>query len=184
MARPNKSLHVTAGIQPSARELSRYARKQTSERLMYSKASFLTSMLLLFCGSANADEGWYRFPPALEGRWELVDVKTNGHVRDDYVGQIAEIRGSEILLQSAKGSNTYHLTFVDPTKPQIELNLTATAPDGKTRKTFRCLLAISNKQLRLVRPQNDKHPRPRDVTAPARSETIFTMVPHTNQSNN
>lgn len=132
---------------------------------------------LMITVPARAEEGWYRFPTALEGNWKIAKATTGDQSRSDYVGQTAEIEGSSIVLRTDTASNTYRVTYVKPHKSQIELDLTAT--HGHETKTFRCLLAISTTQLRLIRPQNDSHSRPQDIDSPDRSETIFTLVPET-----
>ena len=137
--------------------------------------------LLVFAGlmisiPAAADDGWYRFPTSLEGKWRITEAQTGGQSKNAYVGQITEIDGSTLLLRSDTASNTYRVTYVKLDKTQIELDLTATSPVGGQTKTFRCLLKVSANQLRLCRPQNDAHSRPRDIESPDRSETIFTFV--------
>lgn len=133
-------------------------------------------LAMVISAPGAADDGWYRFPTELQGRWKIAAAETSGHTRDTYVGQIAEITGSTIVLRSTNGMNSYRLTFVDPGKSQIDLDLTATAPGGTQTKTFRCIMAVSPNQLRLCRPQNDQHSRPRDIESPDRSETLFTFI--------
>jgi uncharacterized protein (TIGR03067 family) len=123
-----------------------------------------------------ANDGWYRFPAALQGKWKIAQATVGDQNHAPYLGQIAEIDGSTILLQTDNASNRYQLTYVKPEGSQIELDLTATSPGGGQVRRFRCLLAISDNQLRLCRPQNDSHPRPRDINQPERSETLFTLV--------
>ncbi|MBL8810551.1 MAG: hypothetical protein JNM43_10275 [Planctomycetaceae bacterium] len=135
---------------------------------------------LMLAVPARAEEGWYRFPTALEGKWTVAEAMTGGESRREYVGQIVEIEGSSIVLRSDTASNTYRVTFANPVKSHVELDLTATR-DGQT-KTFRCLLTTSKNQIRLVRPQNDLRSRPQGVESPADSETIFTLIRDTLQT--
>lgn len=144
---------------------------------MNTKAILAGIVGLMIAVPARAEEGWYRFPTALEGNWKIATATTGGLSRSAYVGQIAEIEGSSIVLRTDTASNKYHVTYVKPDKSQIELDLTAT--HGSETRTFRCLLTISKNQLRLIRPQNGSHARPRDIDSPEPSETIFTLVPDT-----
>lgn len=143
---------------------------------MNAKVTLFVLVGLMISIPAGADDGWYRFPTALEGKWKIAEATTGDQSKDAYVGQIAEIDGSTILLRSTTASNTYRVTYVKPDKSQIELDLTATSPGGGQTKTFRCLLTTSANQLRLCRPQNDSRPRPRDMDSPDRSDTIFTFT--------
>lgn len=149
---------------------------QKGDEKMMAKATLFVITGLLVAMPASADDGWYRFPTALEGKWKIADARIGDQNKDAYVGQMAEIDGSTILLRSDTASNTYRVTYVKPDKTQIELDLTATSPDGRQTKTFRCLLTVSANQIRLCRPQSDSHPRPRDIESPHRSETVFTFV--------
>lgn len=146
---------------------------------MNAKVTLLMLAGMMISIPANADDGWFRFPTALEGKWTIAEATTGGQSKSAYVGQIAEIDGSTILLRTDTASNTYRVTYVKPDKSQIELDLTATSSGGGNTKTFRCLLTISDNQLRLCRPQNDSYPRPRDIDSPDRSETIFRMIRYT-----
>ncbi|MCC7339192.1 MAG: hypothetical protein IT422_29210 [Pirellulaceae bacterium] len=131
---------------------------------------------LLCSVTVRADDDWYRFPTSLEGKWKIANAETAGHVKAAYVGQAVDIAGSTIVLRSNLASNEYALTFVNASNPLIELDLTATSPDGSKKITFRCIMDVSQDQIRLCRPQNDRSPRPRDIESPEDSETIFSMV--------
>lgn len=142
---------------------------------MIARVTLPVLMVLMLSLPAVAEDGWYRFPTALQGQWRIVQATVGEQNQDAYIGQIAEIDGGTILLRTGTASNRYQLTYVKPEGSRIELDLTATAPGGSDVKRFRCLLAISDGQLRLCRPQNDSHPRPRDIDRPERSETLFTL---------
>lgn len=144
---------------------------------MNTHAILIGVVALMITVPVRADDGWYRFPTALEGKWKIAKATTGDQVRNDYVDQIAEINGSSIVLRTDTASNTYRVTYVSIGKSQIELDLTAAR--GQETKTFRCLLTASANELRLIRPQNDSHPRPQDIDSPDRSETLFTLVPVT-----
>lgn len=141
---------------------------------MYSRVMLALVIALVGFVPATASDGWYRFPVELEGNWKMSDARTGGHTRDDYVGGSVRIDGSTILLRSDKAANVYQLTFVDARQSPIQLDLTATR--GTQSKTFRCLLVVSENQIKLVRPQNESHSRPRDAESPDRSETVFTLT--------
>lgn len=144
---------------------------------MKTHAILIGLVALMITVPASADEGWYRFPTALEGKWKIAKATTGDQVRNDYIDQTAEINGSSIVLRTDTASNTYRVTYVNIVKSQIELDLTTTR--GQETKTFRCLLTASTNEFCLIRPQNDSHPRPRDIDSPDRSETLFTLVPAT-----
>ncbi len=119
----------------------------------------------------------YRFPSGLEGRWRIVEAVTGDKSLASYVGQTAEIQGNALWLRSSQAANKYVLTFVEPQGAHLAVDLTAEPPELAANRamTFRCILQISEHQLRLCRPQNASRPRPRDLNAPDRSETVFTF---------
>ncbi len=122
----------------------------------------------------NADDGWYRFPASLQGNWKIENAMRADNPSKPYIGQAVVIDGDSIVLRTDSASNTYHISHVKPGETQIELDLTARSA-GQSR-TFRCLLAVTPDRLTLVRPQNGDHPRPRSLSTPERSETVFTFV--------
>ncbi len=122
----------------------------------------------------NADDGWYRFPVSLQGNWKIENALCADSPLEPYIGQAVSIDGDSIVLRTDSASNVYHISHVEPGESQIEIDLTAKRA-GQSR-TFRCLLAVTLDRLTLVRPQNCEHPRPRSLSNPERSETVFTIV--------
>ncbi len=126
----------------------------------------------------------FRFPSELRGEWRISNATSDEHISQSYVDRIAVIQADTLLLSTSKASNTYLLSFVELLDDSVAVDLTVLLPGSKldSNLTFHCLLQISKDHLTLVRPQNQRSPRPRSILKPNYLETVFTLVREPPQS--